>query len=227
VAGRRFRRAVDRRPGARLSCDDGGGGGTSVRGAPGARARGRRPPLGAENGLCVDLKRPPVSRDSSVWGTRLFRRPRQRLRRGTHGSREGQSSCYSRSSGASGARRRMRGVEGRGRHLGHGARTAATSTYARTHPSNLRETRVPLIALAPSRSGSQRCWADAAFHHRARLREQADLAFLLMQIDANILHGWPRPRCARERVCSLWGTVGHHVELGVSRFIPSTLRERI
>jgi len=65
----------------------------------------------------------------------------------THGSREVWSSFYSRSSGASGARRRMRGVEGWGRHLCNGARTAAKSTYAFTHPSNLREARVPLIAL--------------------------------------------------------------------------------
>src|SRR5262245_29626154 len=36
------------------------------------------------------------------------------------------------------ARRRMRGVEGWGRHLGNGARTAAKSTHALTHPSNLR-----------------------------------------------------------------------------------------
>ncbi len=50
------------------------------------------------------------------------------------------------------------------------------------------------------------------------------LAFLLVQIDANMLHGWPPPRCAHERVCSQWGTVCHHVELGVSRVIPSTLR---
>jgi hypothetical protein len=61
--------------------------------------------------------------------------------------------------------------------------------------------------------------ADAAFHHFAGLREQADLTFLLVQIGANILHGWPPPRCARERVYSQWGTVCHHVELGVSRFI--------
>src|SRR4029453_9828130 len=27
--------------------------------------------------------------------------------------------------------------------------------------------------------------------------------------------------CARERVCFRWGSVCHHVELGVSRFIPS------
>src|SRR5262249_43798742 len=53
--------------------------------------------------------------------------------------------------------------------------------------------------------------------------KHADLAFLLAQIDANILHGWPPPRCARERVCSQWGTVCHHVERGVSRFIPSIL----
>jgi hypothetical protein len=32
--------------------------------------------------------------------------------------------------------------------------------------------------------------------------------------------------CARERVFSQWGTVCHHVELGVSRFIPSNLLAR-
>ena len=30
------------------------------------------------------------------------------------------------------------------------------------------------------------------------------------------------PSCACERVFSRWGTGCHHVELGVSRFIPST-----
>ena len=34
----------------------------------------------------------------------------------------------------------MRGFEGRGRHLRSGPATAAKSTFALTHPSNLRET---------------------------------------------------------------------------------------
>jgi len=44
-----------------------------------------------------------------------------------------------------------------------------------------------------------------------------------MQIDANMVHGWPPSPCATERVISLWGTLCHHVEPGVSCFIPSTL----
>src|SRR5262249_38413847 len=36
-------------------------------------------------------------------------------------------------------------------------------------------------------------------------------------------HGWPPPRCARERVCSQWGTVCHHVEWGSAASSPSTL----
>ena len=44
-------------------------------------------------------------------------------------------------------------------------------------------------------------------------------AFPLVHVDANIVHGWPPSPCASERVISLWGTVCHHVEWGVSRFI--------
>ena len=57
------------------------------------------------------------------------------------------------------------------------------------------------------------------------LSQDANLAFLFVQIDANIGHGWPPSPCARERVISLWGTLCHHVEAEVSRFIPSTLFE--
>ena len=53
------------------------------------------------------------------------------------GSREGPSALYSRSSKARGTRRRMRGFEGRGRHLRSGPATAAKATCALTHPSNL------------------------------------------------------------------------------------------
>ena len=56
------------------------------------------------------------------------------------GSREVPSALYSRSSKARGTRRRMRGFEGRGRHLRSGPATAAKPTFALTHPSNLRET---------------------------------------------------------------------------------------
>src|SRR5262249_55147497 len=62
---------------------------------------------------------------------------------------EVQSSFYSRSSVASGVRRRMRGVEEWGRHLCSGTRTAAKSTYALTHSSNLCEAWRTLIAPPP------------------------------------------------------------------------------
>src|SRR5215475_7197861 len=57
----------------------------------------------------------------------------------------------------------------------------------------------------------------------ASLSRETDLAFPLVQIDANMVHGWPPSPCASERVISLWGTLCHHVESGVSRFISSTL----
>src|SRR5215475_7549335 len=42
-----------------------------------------------------------------------------------------------------------------------------------------------------------------------------------------MVHGWSPCPCATERVISLWGTLCHHVESGVSRFIPSTLRANV
>jgi len=57
----------------------------------------------------------------------------------------------------------------------------------------------------------------------ASLSRETDLAVPLVQIDANMVHGWPPSPCASERVISLWGTLCHHVESGVSRFISSTL----
>jgi len=93
------------------------------------------------------MKRPPGSSDTSLGGGLSFIRPLSGgPRRWRQVSREVQSSFYSRSSGASGARRRMRGVEGWGRHLRNGAHPAATSTYALTHPSNLCETWMRLFA---------------------------------------------------------------------------------
>src|SRR5262245_38996947 len=62
--------------------------------------------------------------------------------------------------------------------------------------------------------------------NREPLSQETDLAFPLVQIDANMVHGWPPSPCAIERVISLWGTLCHHVESGVSRFIPSTLVAR-
>jgi hypothetical protein len=60
----------------------------------------------------------------------------------------------------------------------------------------------------------------------APLREDADLTFLLVDVNANMVHGWPPSPCALERVISLWGSLCHHVEWGVSRFIPSTREDQ-
>ena len=104
----------------------------------------------AEVALIVpSMKRPPVSSDlRSAVVPLLPLSCVSGLRRWLYGSREVRSSFYSRSSVASDARRRMRGVEGWGRHLCDGSRTAARNDCALTHPSNLRETVMPLIAAA-------------------------------------------------------------------------------
>jgi hypothetical protein len=78
-----------------------------------------------------------------------------------------------------------------------------------------------LARPVPRRSAAARCGSGA---RSARpLRQDANLAFPLVHVDANMIHGWPPSPCASERVISLWGTVCHHVEWGVSRFIPSIL----
>src|SRR5215470_9995360 len=69
--------------------------------------------------------------------------------------------------------------------------------------------------------------ADPALDQLASLSQETDLAFPLVQVDANMVHGWPPSPCASERVISLWGTLCHHLESGVSRFIPSTLDSRL
>ena len=56
--------------------------------------------------------------------------------------------------------------------------------------------------------------ADPPFNQLAALGQDADLAFPLVQIDANMVYGWPPSLCATERVLSLWGTLCHHVESG-------------
>jgi hypothetical protein len=68
--------------------------------------------------------------------------------------------------------------------------------------------------------------ADPALDHLAALGQDADRAFPLGQIDAKMVHGWSPSPCATERVISLWGTLCHHVESGVSGFIQSTLSAR-
>jgi hypothetical protein len=53
-----------------------------------------------------------------------------------------------------------------------------------------------------------------------------DLAFPLVDVDANMIHGWPLLSAALTAGVLLWGRVGHHVKREASRFIPSTLCSR-
>src|SRR4029077_16951443 len=64
--------------------------------------------------------------------------------------------------------------------------------------------------------------ADAPLDHLTALTEDVDLAFLLVHVDANMVHGWPLPSAALTARCSC-GALCHHVKREASRFIPSTL----
>ena len=55
------------------------------------------------------------------------------------------------------------------------------------------------------------------------LGQGADLAFSLVDVDANMILGWPLLTAAMTAGVLLWGRVGHHVKREASRFIPSTL----
>ncbi len=45
--------------------------------------------------------------------------------------------------------------------------------------------------------------ADPLLEQFAPLRQDADLTFLLVHVDANMVHGWPPSPCARERVIAV------------------------
>jgi hypothetical protein len=64
---------------------------------------------------------------------------------------------------------------------------------------------------------------DPALDHFARLGQDAELAFLLVHVDANMFHGWPPLLRHRPRSLSV-GPSCHHVERVASRFIPSTIQ---
>jgi predicted TIM-barrel fold metal-dependent hydrolase len=65
--------------------------------------------------------------------------------------------------------------------------------------------------------------ADALLDDFTPLGVAVDLAFPLVHVDANIVHGWPLPFCGVDRGVLLWGNVCHHVKREASRFIPSDL----
>src|SRR5712691_11753930 len=78
--------------------------------------------------------------------------------------------------------------------------------------------------------------ADAPFEDFTVLGEDVDLAFPLVDIDANMVHGWPLPSAALTARCScgaayattssvdrevlLWGSLCHHVKRGGQPFHP-------
>jgi pimeloyl-ACP methyl ester carboxylesterase len=72
------------------------------------------------------------------------------------------------------------------------------------------ETQVLDSVLAWARPGG----GGAGVTRRRGVEQERWFAFPTFQIDVNILHGWPAPRCAHEHVCGQWGTVCHHVEWG-------------
>src|SRR5262245_25333569 len=66
---------------------------------------------------------------------------------------------------------------------------------------------------------------DALLDHLTPFGEDIDLAVPLVDVDANMVHGWPLPSAALTADCSC-GALCHHVKREASRFIPSSLRLR-
>src|SRR4029450_10460534 len=63
---------------------------------------------------------------------------------------------------------------------------------------------------------------NPAFDQFTALGQDADLAFPLVDVDANMIHGWSLLPAALPAGVLLWGRVGHYVKREASRFIPST-----
>ena len=64
--------------------------------------------------------------------------------------------------------------------------------------------------------------ADALFNHFAPLGEDVNLAFPLVHVDANMVHGWLGllPFCGVDRGVLLRGSLCHHVKREASRLHP-------
>jgi hypothetical protein len=102
------------------------------------------------------------------------------------GPREVPSSFYSRSEWRGDARRRRSGVEGGG---------AIYATVLGQRPR--RHSRSPTHRTA-----------------LASLGQDTDLTFPLVDVDANMIHGWPLLTAALTASSLLWGSVCHHVRAG-------------
>jgi len=64
---------------------------------------------------------------------------------------------------------------------------------------------------------------DPLLDELAPFGQDTDLAFPLVDVDANMIPGWPLLSAALTARSLLWGSVCHHVEREASRFIRSTL----
>ena len=63
--------------------------------------------------------------------------------------------------------------------------------------------------------------ADPLFHELTVRCDDANLALILVNVDANMLHGWPPSIRGVDRVNLVWGRVWATTSRGASRFIPS------
>ena len=64
---------------------------------------------------------------------------------------------------------------------------------------------------------------DAPLDDLVALGEDADLAFPLVHVDANMAHGWPLLTAALTAM-ALVGSICHHGKREASRFVPSMLK---
>ncbi len=62
-----------------------------------------------------------------------------------------------------------------------------------------------------------------ALDQLAPFGQETDLAFPRVDVDANMIHGWPLLSAALTAGVLLWRRVGDHVKREASRFIPSIL----
>jgi hypothetical protein len=78
-------------------------------------------------------------------------------------------------------------------------------------------------SLAEHRREAFGLGADPLLDQLAPVSQHTNLTFLLVDVDANMVHGWPLLSAALTACQLLWGSICHHVEREASRFIPSIL----
>jgi len=137
-------------------------------------------------------------------------RPRPEL--GHRGDRSSPCACGWRTWGRSSGRPRRR----------RGPVPPGTEPPTRS-PSRPRGGCTPALAPPATRqSGGDRCGSAVQSARLPRLGDRSGFPSCADRCQYGV-YGWPPSPCAAERLISLWGTLCHHVESGVSRFIPSIL----